>query len=77
MPQTLNLDTLTLEPCTQVGVDLNAAAQNPWLAAQLPFVGGLGPVKAAALTRAMQRKRAVDSRKAVWQMGVMGDRVFR
>ena len=61
----------------QVGVDLNAAASNPWLAAQLPFVAGLGPVKAAALTRAMQRKRAVDSRKAVWQMGVMGDRVFR
>ena len=33
----------------QVGVDINAAAGNPWMAATLPFVAGLGPRKARAL----------------------------
>ena len=61
----------------QVGVDVNRAVGSPWLAECLPFVAGLGPRKAAALLRALQRKRGADSRKAVWQAGVLGDRVFR
>lgn len=61
----------------QVGVDVNKAVEHPWLGEQLSFVAGLGPRKAAALLRALQRTRGADSRKAVWQTGALGDRIFR
>lgn len=36
-------------PCQQVGVDINLAATNQWMASTLQFVAGLGPRKARAL----------------------------
>ncbi|KAL0039173.1 hypothetical protein WJX77_010168 [Trebouxia sp. C0004] len=61
----------------QVGVDLNLAAQTPWLAHQLQFVAGLGPRKAMALLKAVQRQEQVAARKAVWkELNVIGKKVF-
>ncbi len=61
----------------QVGVDLNLAAQTPWLAHQLQFVAGLGPRKAMALLKAVQRQEQVTARKAVWkELNVIGKKVF-
>ena len=62
---------------TQVGVDVNLAAQTPWLAHQLQFVAGLGPRKATSLLKAVQRQEQVASRKAVWrELNVIGKKVF-
>lgn len=61
----------------QVGVDLNLAAQTPWLAHQLQFVGGLGPRKAMAVLKGVQRQEQVAARKAVWkELNVIGKKVF-
>jgi len=58
-------------------VDLNLAAQTPWLAHQLQFVAGLGPRKAMALLKAVQRQEQVAARKAVWkELNVIGKKVF-
>ncbi|KAK9828928.1 hypothetical protein WJX72_002842 [[Myrmecia] bisecta] len=62
----------------QVGVDINAAASHPWLAHSLQYVAGLGPRKAMALLRAVQRNEHVVSRHDMWSsLGVLGNRVFR
>ena len=61
----------------QVGVDVNLAAQTPWLAHQLQFVAGLGPRKAAAVLKAIQRQEQVASRRAVWkELKAIGKKVF-
>ncbi len=58
-------------------MDLNLAAQTPWLAHQLQFVAGLGPRKAMALLKALQRQEQVAARKAVWkELNVIGKKVF-
>ena len=58
-------------------MDLNLAAQTPWLAPQLQFVAGLGPRKAMALLKAVQRQEQVAARKAVWkELNVIGRKVF-
>ncbi len=62
----------------QVGVDLNRVAVNTWQAAPLQFVAGLGPRKAQALLRAVQRVQSVESRFALWEeLGLLGRNVFR
>ncbi len=61
----------------QVGVDLNLAAQTPWQAHPLQFVAGLGPRKATALLKAVQRQEQVAARRAVWkELNVIGKKVF-
>ncbi len=58
-------------------MDLNLVAQTPWLAHQLQFVAGLGPRKAMALLKAVQRQEQVAARKAVWkELNVIGKKVF-
>lgn len=56
---------------------MNVAAQTPWLAHQLQFVAGLGPRKAAAVLKGIQRQEQVASRRAVWkELKVIGKKVF-
>ena len=58
-------------------MDVNLAAQTPWLAHQLQFVAGLGPRKAAAVLKAIQRQEQVASRRAVWkELKAIGKKVF-
>ena len=58
-------------------MDVNVAAQTPWLAHQLQFVAGLGPRKAAAVLKGIQRQEQVASRRAVWkELKVIGKKVF-
>ena len=45
----LGLDSQLCSPPAQVGVDINQAASNQWMAPTLQFVAGLGPRKARAL----------------------------
>lgn len=62
----------------QVGVDLNRVAQNSWQAAPLQFLAGLGPRKAQALIRAVQREQHVLTRHDVWEeLRLLGRTVFR
>jgi transcriptional accessory protein Tex/SPT6 len=63
---------------SQVGVDINLAVSHPWMAAPLEFVPGLGPRKAQALIRAINRNGGVvESRKALYHdLGVLGKTVF-
>jgi transcription elongation factor SPT6 len=64
--------------CDQVGVDINRAARSPWQAATLPFVAGLGPRKAQALIRAVQKNDGISSRYNMWhELEVLGKVVFR
>ena len=64
----------------QVGVDINAVVGSTWRAAPLPFVAGLGPRKAAALTRAVLQRRTINCRRDMWGQGgagMLGSKVFR
>lgn len=63
----------------QVGVDINLAVSHPWMAAPLEFVPGLGPRKAQALLRAINRNGGVvESRKALYRdLNILGKAVFR
>eukprot|EP00898_Chlorokybus_atmophyticus_P008664 jgi/Chlat1/879/Chrsp107S01340 len=64
LPQDQLWEALERVLITIVGVDINAAAAHKWLAAPLQFVSGLGPRKAAALLRGLQRNNGrCDSRK--------------
>ena len=59
-------------------MDINRAAHSAWQAAPLQFVAGLGPRKAQALLRAVQREGAVATRYAMWnELQVLGKCVFR
>lgn len=72
-------ETLTTA-VAQVGVDINAAVANPWMAAPLPFVPGLGPRKAQALLRAISRAGGfIESRIQAMNefKHVLGINVFR
>ena len=51
----------------QIGVDLNFAAQTTWLAPQLQFVPGLGPRKALALLKWVQRQDHVNARRPIYR----------
>eukprot|EP00884_Botryococcus_braunii_P001188 jgi/Botrbrau1/1106/Bobra.0162s0007.1 len=63
---------------SQVGADLNAMASAPWMAAPLQFVPGLGPRKAAALLKAVQRNGRIYTRYQMWKdLGVMESCIFR
>ncbi|KAL6771646.1 SPT6 [Auxenochlorella protothecoides x Auxenochlorella symbiontica] len=72
------LDAALAAAAAQVGVDVNALAAAPWRGAVLPHLPGLGPRKAAALTRALARAGGhVPHRAALWRdLGVLGDVVF-
>lgn len=61
----------------QVGVDVNGFVGTPWKGSALPFVSGLGTRKAAAVQRAVQQRKGVDSRKDLWTPGITGRNVFR
>lgn len=64
--------------CVQVGVDINRVTHSTWEAATLQFVAGLGPRKAQALIRAVQKNEGVPSRFNMWrELGVLGKVVFR
>jgi transcription elongation factor SPT6 len=54
-------------------------AAAPWLAAPLQFVPGLGPRKAAALLKAVQRAGRIYTRYQMYKgdLGVMDACVFR
>lgn len=56
---------------SQVGVDINLAANVPWRSHSLQFVPGLGPRKAQALlqVRGESRLYASGGRKYQWQIG--------
>ncbi|CAL8470742.1 g10284 [Coccomyxa elongata] len=71
-------ERICITATNQVGVDLNRVAVNTWQAAPLQFVAGLGPRKAQALLRAVQRVQSVESRFALWEeLGLLGRNVFR
>ncbi|BDA45673.1 Transcription elongation factor SPT6 [Coccomyxa sp. Obi] len=71
-------ERICITATNQVGVDLNRVALNTWQAAPLQFVAGLGPRKAQALLRAVQRVQSVESRFALWEeLGLLGRNVFR
>jgi len=63
----------------QTGVDINLAVSHPWMAAPLEFVPGLGPRKAQALIRAINRNGGVvESRKSLYRdLNILGKAVFR
>ncbi|MEW5298699.1 MAG: hypothetical protein WDW36_001791 [Sanguina aurantia] len=63
----------------QVGVELNLAANVPWRAAPLAFVPGLGPRKAAALLKGVQRHGNQVSKRAELYRGwkLLSKVVFR
>ena len=63
----------------QIGADVNRMAVVSWQAAPLHFAAGLGPRKAQALLRAVQRcEGGVLSRKALLRdLHVLGRTVFR
>lgn len=64
--------------CVQVGVDINRVAHNTWQAAPLQFVAGLGPRKAQALLRTVQREQHMTTRLDMWQeFGVLDKKVFK
>lgn len=73
------LERVVITATCQIGVDINAVSRVPWLASPLQFVAGLGPRKAGALMKAIQRQQqVVDSRQFVWQeLGVIGKLVFK
>ncbi|KAL4447813.1 hypothetical protein ABPG75_005032 [Micractinium tetrahymenae] len=73
------VERMLVTATSQVGVDLNAVVSSTWQSATLQFTPGLGPRKAAALLRGVQRAGGfVESRSQVWrELGVMGNRVFK
>ena len=71
-------ETLTTA-VAQVGIDINAAIVNTWLAATLQFIPGLGPRKAQAFMRAVSRAGGfVASRHQICEeLMLLGTNVFR
>ncbi|XP_078444726.1 global transcription factor group B1 isoform X2 [Wolffia australiana] len=69
------VEQIMVEVTNQVGLDVNLAASHEWLFAQLQFISGLGPRKAAALQKALARAGSVLSRKEL-AMGVLKKKVF-
>ena len=62
----------------QIGVDLNFVSQTPWMATQLQFVPGLGPRKALALLKWVQRQDHVNGRRSLFREvgSPLGKKVF-
>ena len=62
----------------QIGVDLNFVSQTAWMATQLQFVPGLGPRKALALLKWVQRQDHVNARRPLFRDvgSPLGKKVF-
>ena len=63
---------------TQVGCDIHVALDSVWMAALVPFVGGLGPRKAAKLLQDTRRIGYATTRHSLFRdHALLGPNVFR
>ncbi|KAG1668310.1 hypothetical protein FOA52_011207 [Chlamydomonas sp. UWO 241] len=73
------IEQVLVTAISQIGVDINLAANVAWRRDALQFVPGLGPRKSRALLDAVQRNGAkVESRNEIYrELGVFGKVIFR
>jgi len=71
------LGRLLLETVNKVGVELNSVVSRPFLAPQLNFVAGLGPLKARSLVTLIKTTNGVIFSREEIRKKMMDDVVFR
>ncbi|KAI9319161.1 SH2 domain-containing protein [Dichotomocladium elegans] len=66
----MHLERALINVVNDMGVDINAASSNPYIASTLPYVCGLGPRKAQAILQKIEAKGELETRSELVTRGM-------